>query len=175
MTKKEEIILQMIYDYFKENKTMPSRRTLQEKLQFKSVNSITQYLNSLEKKGYLIRNNKRLTINNTVYFNNIKKIKVLNTSNSYLEVSLNNKKTYFAIKLNNNHFINDNIIKNNILIIKKRKTLNNGDLGLFIIDNNYQIKRYSFKDGFYLLTSNDTIILNKVHIIGKVIQIIRKI
>ncbi len=174
MTKKEEIILQIIYDYFKENKTMPSRRILQKKLQFKSVNSITQYLKSLEKKGYLIRNNNRLTINNTIYFSNLKKIKVLNSSN-YLEISLNNKKTYFAFKLNNNYFINNNIIKNDILIIEKKNTLNNGDLGLFIIDNNYQIKRYSFKDGFYLLTSNDTIILNKVHIIGKVIQIIRKI
>lgn len=175
MTKKEKIILQIIYDYFKENKTMPSRRILQEKLQFKSVNSITQYLNSLEKKGYLSRNNNKLTINNTIYFSSLKKIKILNTSNSYLEVNLNNKKTYFAFKLNNNYFIKDNIIKNDILIIEKRKTLNNGDLGLFIIDNNYQIKKYSFKDGFYLLTSNDTIILNKVHIIGKVIQIIRNI
>lgn len=175
MTEKEEIIFKIIIEYVKENNTMPSRRFIQRKLNFKSINSITQYFKSLEKKGYLKHVKHKYIIGNSIYDSGLKKIKIINLKNSEIEVILNKKKNYIGYKLNNNYFRKSHLLKNDILIIEKKNALHEGDLGLFIIDNNYRIMTYNYKDGFFLLSDNETIYLNHVKIIGKVIKIIRTI
>ena len=57
MNSNEEKILEMIVNYVKENNYMPTRRFLQKKLGFKSVNSITYYINLLIEHNYLKKNN----------------------------------------------------------------------------------------------------------------------
>ena len=147
------------------------------KLNYKSVNSISQYFKSLERKGYLIRNNfNKLVINGNITSNyNLKKIKIINTKNESIEISLNKRKNYIGYRINNNCFKNINILKNDILIIEINKKLNTNDLGLFIIDNKYRIMKYDYKDGFYILKDNETILLNHVKAIGKVKKLIRSI
>ena len=77
--------------------------------------------------------------------------------------------------MDNNHFKKDNILKNDYLIIKKTKNLNNYDLGLFKYDNEYHVMSYIFLDGFYMLSDNvHKEVLSKVEIIGKVIGLQRK-
>lgn len=175
MTEKEEIVLKVISDYINENNTLPTRRFIQKKLNYKSINSITQFLLSLEKKGYLKHINHKFIIGNSIYNNNIRRIKIINSKNTEVELLLNKKKNYLGYKLNNNYFLHNHLIKGDILIIERKKELCIGDIGLFIVDNNYRIMTYNYKDGFYLLTDKETIYLNHVKIIGKVIKIIRKI
>ena len=175
MTEKEEKILKIITQYTRANNTMPTRRFLQKELNYKSINSITQYLKSLEKKGYLKRHNNKLVIGNVIYNDNLKRIKIINLKNTEIEIVLNKKKNYLGYKLNNNYFKNNYLLKDDVLIIEKRKELGSGNIGLFIIDNKYRIMKYDYKDGFYLLSDNETIYLNHVKIIGKVVRIIRKI
>ena len=176
MTEKEELILKEITNYYQKNKTMPTYRYLLKKLNFKSLNSIYQYMKSLEKKNYLIRNNddKLILYDYVTNFNN-RKISIINSNNTYISLILNKKKNYTAFRINNNHFKSNGIIKNDILIIELNKKLKDNDLGLFIIDGKNQIMRYYYKDGFYILKSNQEIILHKVNIIGKVIYVERKI
>lgn len=177
MTNKEEEILKIITNYLKKNKVMPTFRFIQKKLNYKSVNSIYQYLKKLEKNGYLIRNDNGNLIlnNNTLYNNKLRKIRIINLKNKYLEMALNKKNNYLAFKIPHNYFNKMNILKNDILIIQENKKLKNNDLGLFIIDNKPRIMLYHYKDGFYLLKDRELIILNKVQILGKVIILHRKI
>ena len=177
MSEKEEQVLKEIIKFTKENKIMPSIRFIQKKLNYKSANSIYQYFNNLEKKGYLIRNNYNKLIINYLLIGseNIRNIKIINSKNKYITLILPKENNYIAYIITSNAFNNLGIIKKDIIIIQKHKALKNNDIGLFIIDNKPIVMIYSYQDGFYILKNDKTIILNKVNIIGKVIQVIRKI
>ena len=173
----KKIFTEIIY-YFKKNMVMPSIRYLQNKFNYKSPTSISQYLISLEKQNYLTRNEKNQLVINYIFLSHctsLIKIKILNTANKYVYIVADNRKKYYAYKINNTNFIKDGILKNDILIAEKNKKILKNNLGLFFIDNHYCIMKYDYKDGFYILKDNDTIILNKVIIIGKIILIQRKI
>lgn len=178
MNKKEEVILEEILNYVNENKRMPTMRYLQKKCNYKSVNSITLYIKSLLKQNYLSRNKDgKLILNNNSlnYKTGIKTIKVLNSNNEYVHLLLNKDENYLAYKINNNYFKDIGIFRNDILIVKINKKLKDNDLGLFIIDNKYQVMRYKYKDGFYFLFDNKELILNRVKIIGKVIMVEKRL
>lgn len=177
MNEKEEKILEEIINYYKENKVMPTRRYLQKVFNFKSVNSITKYIKSLEEQNYLIRNkdNKIILNKYTNENTNLKTITIINMNNKHINLILDKNKKYVAYKIHNNYFNNIGILRNDILVIEINKRLKPNDLGLFIIDKEYRIMRYNYKDGFYLLSDKEDILLNKVNIIGKVIMIERKL
>ena len=153
MTKKEEKILKEIINYYKDNKVMPSIRYIAKKLHYKSHNSVYQTFKSLEKKKYLIRHNNKLILNETV------------KEDTFIKI--------IAFKLNNNYFIKDCLKKGDILIVKEGKSIKENELGLFIIDGKYRIMKYNYKDGFYLLSDKEQIILYKIKLIGKVIKVLR--
>ena len=177
MNEKEEKILEEIINYYKKNKVMPTRRYLQKIFNFKSVNSITKYIKSLEEQNYLIRNkdNKIILNKHTNENTNLKTITIINMNNKHINLILDKNKKYVAYKTHNNYFNNIGILRNDILVIEINKKLKPNDLGLFIIDKEYRIMRYNYKDGFYLLSDKEDILLNKVNIIGKVIMIERKL
>ena len=176
MNNKEEELLNEITKYVKKNHIMPTRRYLQRKLNYKSVNSITQYIKSLIKQNYLKYNDhNQLTINNYIYNNNLKTIKILNIKNKYISLVLEKRKKYCGIKINNNYFKKQRIFKNDLLIIEESKRLKQNDIGLFMINNKYRVMKYNYKDGFFILKDDEELILNKINIIGKVVMIERKI
>ena len=151
MTNKEEQVFKIIIDYIKENGNTPSFRYIQKSLKYKSINSITQYLKSLENKGYIKKNNHKISINNTIIYNkNIKRIKIINMNNKYIELALNYKKNYLAYKINHNYFSKISILKNDILVFQKSKKIRDNDIGLFIIDNKYRVMKYQNKDVNYV-------------------------
>ncbi len=172
MNSKEELVLQEIINYVNKNNRMPTLRYLQNKLNYKSINSITEYLKSLEKQNYLTRNKENKLILSKYNVNsNIKTIEVINSKNTFVRLILDKSEKYLAYKINHNYFIKDGIYKNDLLIIKINKKLKDNDFGLFIIDNKYRIMKYSYKDGFYILTDKEELVLNRVKIIGKVIMV----
>ncbi len=174
MNKNEEIVLNEIISYLENNKRMPSFRYLQKKLGFKSVNSITRYIKSLEKTNYLTRNMEgKIILNNNfqLYKNGLKPIKIVNMNNKYIHLFLDKNEKYIAFKINHNYFNSVGVYKNDYLIIKKSKLIKDNELGLFIIDNKYRIMKYSYKEGFYLLSDYEELLLNKVNLIGKVIMV----
>ena len=155
---------------------MPSLRYLQNLLNYKSHNSILQFIKSLEKKNYLIRKNNKLILNNNYeYFNTgLKILKIINDRNE-IKIILNSKNDYLAFKVKNNKLNKFNILKDDILIIMRKKKIKNKELGLFLINNNYEIYKYVYLDGFHILESDKILYLNKINLIGKVIQIKRDV
>lgn len=178
MNKKEEELLQEIVNYVNENNYMPTRRYLQIKLGYKSVNSITYYINKLIKQNYLKKNTDgKIVIDKSGinYQKELKTIRVINTRDTYIRLFLNKSYKYVAYKIHNEYFNNIGILRNDILIVQKNRKLYVDDIALFIIDKKYRVMKYNYKDGFYLLTDNEEILLNRVKIIGKVIGIERKL
>ena len=178
MSIKEERVLNEIIIFFNYNKTMPTMRYLQKKLGYKSVNSITWYIKSLLKQNYLFKNSDgKIVIYNESnnYKDGLKKLTIINTKNKFINLYLNKNKNYLAYKIRHNYFNKMGILKNDILIIEINKKLKNNDLGLFIIDNEYRIMNYYYKDGFYLLKDKEELVLYQTKIIGKVIMIEKKL
>ena len=175
MNNKKELILQEIRRYYEVNKLMPSIRYLQKTFNYQSTNTIYKYLISLEDEGYLTRNSyHNLVLNNYSNKHTIRNIKILNSKRS-LSLYLDNDHKYTAFVNQHNYFEKYNILKGDILIIKKKNKLQNNDLGLFLINNQYKIMKYTYKNGFYILEDIEEIILHKVKIIGKVVMVERKI
>lgn len=177
MNNKEEKILKEIVNYVMNNMRIPTMRYLQKIFKYKSINSITEYLKSLESQNYLIRNKDgKLILNkdSEKYQSNLKTIKIINAKNKYIKLFLDKNKRYVAYKIHHNYFNNLAILNGDILIIEIKKKLKDNNLGLFLIDNNYRIMKYSYKDGFYILKDNEELILSKINLIGKVIYIERK-
>ena len=176
MNNNEQLILKKIYEYIRKNGYMPSYRYLQQELGYKSHNSISQYIKSLERKGYFERNNIGKLVLNYCFLNKyfIVNIKIINTKHQYLPYIVNDNNQYIAYMIKKNCFYDDNIIKNDILIIKRTDKLNNNDYGLFIIDEKYRLMKYKYNNGFYILNDDEEIILNKVKTIGKVVAVERK-
>ena len=177
MNTKAELILNEIINYVKKYHIMPTRRYLQKKFNYKSVNTITYYIKLLIKENYLMyNNNKKLILSNISYQDdNYKRITVINKTNKYLEILLNKRKKYCSFKIKNNYFRNIGIIKNDYLIVELNSKIKPNNLGLFIIDHKYRIMIYNYKDGFFILKDNEEIILSKIKLIGKVIMVERKI
>ena len=173
MNEKEELVLKVITEYVKENTRIPTMRYIQKKLNYKSVNSIERIIKVLEDNNYLIRNkeNKLILSKYSGIYNGLKIIKVINENNKYIHMILNKRNKYIAYKIKNNYFKDLGIFKNDLLIIRKDKNINNNDLGLFIIDNKYRIMKYNYQDGFYILCDYEELLLNKVKLIGKVIMV----
>lgn len=179
MSEKAKEILNVIIDYYNNNKTMPSIRYLMNIVNIKSTSTIHYHLNKLEKKGYLKRNksnNRILSENYENLKNGLKIIEIINDKNKdKIKIIIDDDNNYVAFKVKDNLLKEDGIIKGDILIIKKINKLKNNDLGLFMINNKYYIMKFFYKDGFYILESNEKRIYNKIKIIGKVMYLERKI
>ena len=177
MSEKAKEILNVIIDYYNNNKTMPSIRYLMNIVNIKSTSTIHYHLNKLEKKGYLKRNksnNRILSENYENLKNGLKIIEVINDKDK-IKIKIDDNNNYIAFKVKDNILKEVGIIKGDILIIKKTTTLKNNDLGLFMINNKYYVMKYFYKDGFYILESDVKRIYNKIKIIGKVMYLERKI
>ncbi len=173
MNNKEEIILKEIINYVNDNYRMPTMRYLQKRLLYKSINSIKEYINSLERQNYLIRNKEnKLILNNysKYYQTGLKTIKIIN-SNQTIHLILNKSDKYIAYKINHDYFNNIGVFHNDILIIKKINKIKDNELGLFIIDNKYRVMKYQYRDGFYILSDKEELVLNRINLIGKVIML----
>ena len=177
MSEKAKKILEVIIDYYNNNKLMPSIRYLMDKVNIKSTSTIHYHLNKLEEKGYLKRNklNKRvLSKNYNKIENELQIINVINDKDT-IKIIIDDNKDYIAFKIKDNLLEKKGIIKDDILIIEKTNKLKNNDLGLFKINNKYYVMKYFYQDGFYILESDIKRFYNKIKIIGKVIYLERKI
>ena len=148
----KEKVLNVIYDYFRKTGFMPSIREIQGIMKYKCHNSVYKAFKQLEEEGYLIHDKEKRKWSLVDINKEILKIKVLN-EDSYITLQNDNDK-YTVYKLDNNNLRNNDLLKNDYLIIKKTKYLKNYDLGLFFYNNNYHVMNYIYLDGFYMLSDN---------------------
>lgn len=202
LTDRQQQILDTIKKYIAKNGYPPTVREIGSILNLSSPATIHFHLNRLENKGYIKKNktknrslellipNEYLDKNNDVA--NIallgtitagNPIEAIENPNEYFSIPTNiipKNSEVFALSIKGDSMINKGIYNNDIVIIKRCKNANNGDVIAAMTDD-YEVTLKTFykeKNHIRLQPENDTmapIILNNVTILGKAIGLYRKI
>ena len=202
LTDRQQQILDTIKKYIAKNGYPPTVREIGSILNLSSPATIHFHLNRLENKGYIKKNktknrslellipNEYLDKNNDVA--NIallgtitagNPIEAIENPNEYFSIPTNiipKNSEVFALSVKGDSMINKGIYNNEIVIIKRCKNANNGDV-IAAMPDDYEVTLKTFykeKNHIRLQPENDTmaaIILNNVTIVGKAIGLYRKI
>lgn len=202
LTSKQEKILDTIKKFIAEKGYAPTIRELCKLCNLNSTATMFVHLKNLTKKGYISQTESKFrTIELTVPNEYIKNddsvvnvpllgkvaagnpIEAIENPNEYFSlpkelIPMNHD--VFTLEVSGDSMINVGIFDGDIVIVKKDRTANNGEIVVAMTDENeVTLKRfYKEKDHIRLQPENDylePIILNNVTILGKAIGLYRKI
>ncbi len=202
LTDKQKQVLDTIKRFIAKKGFPPTVREIGKELNLSSPATTHFHLDKLESKGYIKKNkSKNRTIELLVpneYLENDNgvasialigtitagnPIEAIENPNEYFNLPkelIPNNTDVFTLVVNGESMINAGILDDDIVIVKKQKTANNGEIVVAMTDDNeVTLKRfYKETDHIRLQPENDTlqpIILKNVTILGKAIGLYRKI
>ena len=202
LTSKQEKILDTIKRFIAEKGYAPTIRELCKLCNLNSTATMFVHLKNLTKKGYISQTESKfrtieLTVPNEYIKNDYSVVNVpllgkvaagnpieaIENPNEYFSlpkelIPMNHD--VFTLEVSGDSMINIGIFDGDIVIVKKERTANNGEIVVAMTDENeVTLKRfYKEKDHIKLQPENDylePIILNNVTILGKAIGLYRKI
>lgn len=199
LTNRQEEVLKYIKNYIAKYNYPPAIREIGKALGLTSPATIHTHLSSLEEKGYIKKNNTKyrsleLLVKNEYINDKIvdvpllgkvtagNPIEAIEMPNEYFSLPaylIPTKEEVFTLKVSGDSMINAGIFDDDIVIVKRQNTANNGDIVVAMNDENeVTLKRYfREKDHIRLQPENDEmepIILEKCTILGKAIGLYRK-
>ena len=201
LTTKQEKILNTIKKFIAEKGYAPTIRELCTLCNLSSTATMFVHLKNLTNKGYISQTESKFrTIELNVpneYMNQKDSvidvpllgkvaagnpIEAIENPNEYFPLPAHlmpNDKDVFTLEVNGDSMINIGIFDNDIVIVKKQKTANNGEIVVAMTDENeVTLKRfYKEKDHIRLQPENDflePIIVKNATILGKAIGLYRK-
>ena len=203
LTKKQERVLSLISDYSRNNGQSPTISELRELLNVSSLRTVTQYLEILERKGFIYRDkhskrgirlfNQKININPEIITLEVfasagcdnQTIFAEPIHDEYISVSkdfLGNKiDKLIAIRAIGNSMAEAGINNGDTVLVEKTDQVSNGDRVVAIIDDIAVIKKISFTENAVVLNpaskdeSYKPIVMKKdFKIFGKVVDVIRK-
>lgn len=199
-TRQNEILI-FIKKYTAKNNYPPSIREICQGVNLKSPATVHVHIKNLIEKGYLKRNtsNNRLlellvpnefeqTNDKTVMIPLLGKvtagnpIEAIENPDEYFPVPtemIPNNSEIFTLRVSGESMINAGILDNDIVIVERKNTANNGDIVVAMNDENEVTLKTFYKETNYfrLQPENDfmnPIILKNVTILGKAIGLYRK-
>lgn len=202
LTKKQEEIMTEIKKFIADKGYAPTIRELCNLCNLSSTATMFVHLKNLTKKGYINQTeNKFRTIELNVFNEYDKKnenvmevpllgkvaagnpIEAIENPNEFFNLPsylVPQNTEVFTLTVNGDSMINAGIFDDDIVIVKKQKDANNGEIVVAMTDENeVTLKRfYKENDHIRLQPENDAlepIILNNVTILGKAIGLYRKI
>ena len=199
---RQQDILKVIKLFVAKHGYPPTVREIGEKVKLSSPATIHFHLNKLAEKGYIKKGSSKnraieLLVDNeylkrddnvidiallgTITAGN--PIEAIETPNEYFSIPatlINSKKDLFALKVHGESMINKGIYDNDIVIIERERTANNGEIIAAMTDEKEVTLKtfYKEKDHIRLQPENDTmkpIILDNVTVLGKAVGLYRKI
>src|SRR4051812_24115577 len=160
LTERQRGILEFIQVEQREKGLTPSTREIQKHFGFASQTSVMQYLDALERKGFLDRHARkaralitpvqRVRIADVPIYGHIPAgMSVLAEEHIEGHVSLDrqsvnaskNART-FALRVRGDSMVNAHILDGDIVILEDRKEVKNGDIVAALIDGETTLKRY---------------------------------
>lgn len=202
LTKRQEEIYAFLENFIYNNGYPPSVREIGEALGLASSSTVHGHLDRLEKKGFIRRDpTKPRTIEllqedaptqqmkNTVFVPILGKVTAglpitaiediesyfpLPTEYAHLEGNV------FMLRVIGDSMMNVGILDGDLIIVKKQDVASNGEIVVAMTeDDEVTVKRFYKEEGYFRLQpENDAlepIILNQVHIVGKVIGVYRNL
>lgn len=191
LTKKQRNVLQFIYTFYQNNHFCPTYKEIAAHFNYSSVATVRTYLEHLEEKGYLSRNNKAraITLHHNPYDTPIigqiqagLPIEAIENieSNLYDLPLLQQHPNRFGLHVKGNSMINKGIFEGDIAIIDTQKQILSGQVVAAKVNNDVTLKTYKkINQSHELHPENadyEIILLNKHdHIIGTCIGVIRSL
>lgn len=194
---KEQLVYNFIKKYINDNNYPPAIRDIVKGTQFSSTSTVSSYLDRLEQKGFINKKNSKtrsIEITDKSFYK-----KDFNTAPIIGRVSagapilaeeniedmfplpsnVQFNDDVFILKINGNSMIDKGIFNNDLVLVRKQNTCNNGEIIIALIDNEATCKTfYKENNQFRLQPANDDyepIIVNDVTVLGKVIGLYRNI
>ena len=201
LTKRQSDILKALKKFIATHGYPPTVRDIGAMLNLNSPATTHFHLNKLEEKGYIKKNesknralellvpNEYLTkddaTTSVALLGQItagSPIEAIETPDEYFDIPSNlipTKKEIFALHVQGTSMINKGIYNNDIVLIERDNTANNGDIVAAMTDENEVTLKtfYKEKDHIRLQPENDTmapIILDNVTILGKAVGLYRR-
>ena len=185
-----------IYDFLVEriqSGIPPSVREIGERVGLKSTSSVQVSLDSLEEKGYIVRDPMAKRSIRIVGLGNsvVQQVPLLGTVTagapilaveqieSYLPYTgpVSRDKTLFALRVRGESMINAGILDGDIIFVEKTPVASNGEIVVAMIEDEATVKTFFKEHGhFRLQPENDymePIIVKEVVILGKVVSLLR--
>ena len=163
LTQKQQKFLSTISDLYG-TRALPSLETIKRELNFKSKNSIQQYIKILASKNYIIKSDNHFYLNNQgapLMSHNVKagfagimddKIEKRISMDELFEI---NSPSTFVFKVSGDSMCEIGILDGDYVVIKKTTEAKINDVVLAIIDNEFTLKTYKKdKFGYYLQPEN---------------------
>ena len=203
LTSKQEKILTTIKKFIAKNGYSPTIRELCTLCSLNSTATMFVHLKNLTKKGYINQTGSKFRTIELVVPNEYDKkykdnvvnvpllgkvaagspIEAIEKPNEFFSLPaelLPKNKEVFTLEVNGDSMINVGIFDGDIVIVKKEKTANNGEIVVAMTDENeVTLKTFYKEDGYFRLQpENDTMkpfIFKNITILGKAIGLYRKL
>ncbi len=202
LTDRQSEILAYIKKYIANNGYPPTVREIGKAVGLSSPATIHSHLTNLEAKGYIKKDNAKnraleILVKNEYLNQNDNVIDVpllgkvtagnpieaIERPNEFFSLPINLiplKKEVFTLHVSGDSMINVGIYDNDIVIVQRQNTANNGDIVVAMTEDNTVTLKTFYKENGYirLQPENDTlepIILDNVTILGKAIGLYRKL
>ncbi len=191
---KEQRVIDYIVASISENGYAPSVRDIQEALDFRSTSTVHMYLNRLEDRGLIRREEgKSRAITLTTELSAENKVPVLGkvtagvpilaeqNFDGFVEFSPPDRRyapeELFALRVSGSSMVGAGILDGDFVIVHHRDYAENGDIVVALIEDSATVKTfYREKHGFRLQPENEEfapIVVEKLAILGKVIASLR--
>ena len=202
--KKEELLLDFIKEYIRDNCYPPTVREMCHAINVSSTSTISYYLDKLEQNNLIKKNpnkNRALEVvdndmelydNNQSNNPNLLAIPVLGNIAAgspilavedceeyfYTTPNMFRGENLFMLNIHGDSMINAGILDGDQVVLKQQSTANNGEIVAAMIDGCATLKRFFKENGqFRLQPENDTmepIYTDNVVVIGKLVGLVRK-
>lgn len=195
LTKRQKQVLEFIKKHLKKHGYAPSLEEIAKHLKLRSIGTVHEHLQNLERGGYLkkeVGRPRALDINKNELIARIpllgtiaagQPIEAIEIGNETVAVSKNEiskNGKYYALRVQGNSMIEEGIFDGDIVVIRKQEVADNGQMVVAIIDDNEATlkKLYRERGKFRLQPANPTlfpIYRDEVEIRGVVVKIIRNL
>lgn len=198
LTRRQEEILQFIFEYVEEHGYPPSIREIGKRFNIGSLRGVTVHLDALQRKGFIERgsNPRSIQIVHPAYqpAKRVRMLPLLGTiaAGSPILADQNveqlmpvpaemvrNIREAFLLRIKGDSMAGEGIMPRDLVVIKPQKVASQGDLVAVMVEDEATVKRIHFdKPNVRLMPSNpayDPIVVRgeDAHIIGKVIGLLR--
>jgi repressor LexA len=174
----------------------PSVREICQKLQIKSTSTVHKYLNELEDKGYIKRENAknrsiRVLRQGDGHSSQVVRVPMLGTvaagqpilaveqCGEYVsfETTRFSREDLFALKIKGESMIEAGIFDGDYIVARKTPVAANGEIIVALIDDEATVKTFYKEEGHYRLqpenSSMEPIIVDHLSVLGRVIAVLR--
>ena len=199
LTPKEQLIFDYIKENLKKNGYSPSIRDISTALDIKSTSTVHTYLERLERKGYIHKENgksRTLRIEDAMDGDDVNRngrvpiigkvtagqpILAVENYEGFISYPEGEGRSHdaqlFALRVTGDSMIEAGILDGDLVIVEKTEMAENGQIVVALVEDSATVKVFYKEEGHYRLqprnASMDPIIVEEVTILGKVLASIR--